>query len=177
MPRTRAFQISIRLTAFPACGKRSQASSSADTPRGGGPGLDDLPLEETEALAQCIREWIEGVESKARALRPSAWTCQMAGAGDSQEECRDDAIRQCFTALGPLCQALSHPDVLARTVQVAGPTLDVWIQITSLIHIIITSLRNEEGQVAIWEIPFASPALGQVWIAVSVALDIRIERA
>jgi len=177
MPRIRAFQFSIRLTAFPACGKRSQASSGADTPRGGGPGLDDLPVEETEVLAQCVREWIEGVESKARALRPSVWICRLAGAGDALEECRDDAIRQCFTALGPLCQALGHPDVLDRAVQVIGPTLDVWIQITSLIHIIITSLRDNEGQVAIWEIPFASPALGQVWIAVSVALDIRIERA
>jgi len=177
MTQSLPFQFNLSLSAMPACGKNALAAGASTPPPGAAPGLDDLPLEETEALARRILEWIEGIEAAARANAGIPWSHQFIGSGDTDLDCQDDAVAQLYGALDPLCQSLAHPNLLGQPVEVSQPQSDVWIPVSVLIHLIVSLFRDDQGRLATWEVAFASPSSGQVWIAVSVALVIRVQPA
>ncbi len=177
MPQQCQFRFLTSLHAFPACGKNWPGSSLGSPATGGEPGVDDLPLDETEIIARALLGWADGLEAAARSHDSDLFSKLITASGDTETECQAAAIAQFFSSIDPLLAVLAAPDVLDRIVSFDSPQSAVWLEILPKIHIIVGLLRDEQGAVATWDVAIASPSSGQVSIKVAIALKIRVEPA
>ncbi|GEM_PF-6524632 len=176
MPQQCQFRFTVTLSAFPACGKDWPGSAMGAPPTGGSaPGIDDLPLEETEALVRHLMPWTEAVVEAAQHHDPGVFSAIFTGTGNTQAECQTDAIDRFINAMGPMLQILSEQDVLDRVVTFDYPQSIIWIEVMPGVHLFGGVLRDDQGTVTAWEVQYPSPSIGQVPIAVCVVLRVHVE--